>query len=158
MAAAIATQQNQPVTTGGASSLWALKSNELQIHLSVDPDGTKRVLPSDICGTIPTAGYTSTTSTAIAYASGDGQTTAFAAVGPNGEALAFAQVIGQGQAFAFVQVTRHILAGGRVHVVQRGENLFRIALRYGHTVSVLSAANGITNPNLIYAGQVLVIP
>lgn len=43
------------------------------------------------------------------------------------------------------------------HVVQPGETLFRIALRYGITVDALRAANGLTG-NLIYAGQVLVIP
>ncbi len=45
-----------------------------------------------------------------------------------------------------------------VHVVQRGENLFRIALRYGLTTQALAAANGIANPNRIYVGQRLVIP
>ncbi len=48
--------------------------------------------------------------------------------------------------------------GPRTHMVQRGENLFRIALRYGVTVEALVARNGIRNANLIYAGQVLVIP
>ena len=45
-----------------------------------------------------------------------------------------------------------------VHVVQRGENLFRIALRYGMTVQRLAAANGIVNTNHVYVGQRLVIP
>jgi len=44
------------------------------------------------------------------------------------------------------------------HVVQRGENLFRIALRYGVAYHTLAAVNGITNPNYIYVGQRLVIP
>jgi LysM repeat protein len=44
------------------------------------------------------------------------------------------------------------------HVVQAGENLFRIALRYGTTVEAISNANGITNAALIYVGQVLTIP
>lgn len=44
------------------------------------------------------------------------------------------------------------------HVVQRGENLFRIALRYGTTVQAIASANGIANPSLIYVGQVLTIP
>jgi LysM repeat protein len=44
------------------------------------------------------------------------------------------------------------------HVVQKGENLFRIALKYGVTVEALAVANGITNANLIYPGQTLVIP
>jgi len=45
-----------------------------------------------------------------------------------------------------------------VHVVQRGENLFRIALRYNTTVEAIAAANGIRNPQLIYVGQRLTIP
>jgi LysM repeat protein len=48
--------------------------------------------------------------------------------------------------------------GTQTHVVQPGENLFRIALRYGTTWPVLAAANGLSNPNLIYVGQVLIIP
>jgi spore germination protein len=48
--------------------------------------------------------------------------------------------------------------GTRTHTVQPGENLFRISLRYGTTVAALSLANGITNPALIYVGQVIVIP
>jgi lipoprotein-anchoring transpeptidase ErfK/SrfK len=45
-----------------------------------------------------------------------------------------------------------------VHVVQPGENLFRIGLRYGLTVNALAAANGITNPHHVFVGQRLVIP
>jgi LysM repeat protein len=44
------------------------------------------------------------------------------------------------------------------HTVQRGENLFRIALRYGTTVQAIASASGIANPALIYVGQVLQIP
>jgi LysM repeat protein len=48
--------------------------------------------------------------------------------------------------------------GGQTHTVQGGENLFRIALRYGLTVEQLAAANGITDATRIYVGQILVIP
>jgi LysM repeat protein len=48
-------------------------------------------------------------------------------------------------------------AGG-THTVQLGENLFRISLRYNVSIAALMQANGIANPNLIYAGQVLRIP
>jgi LysM repeat protein len=41
------------------------------------------------------------------------------------------------------------------HVVQNGENLFRIALKYGMTVEAVAQANGITNPALIFVGQEL---
>ncbi len=44
-----------------------------------------------------------------------------------------------------------------VHVVQPGENLFRISLRYGTTVNAIMAANGLTSTT-IYTGQRLVIP
>jgi LysM repeat protein len=40
-----------------------------------------------------------------------------------------------------------------IHVVQRGETLARIALRYGTTVSALVRANGLSNANHIYVGQ-----
>jgi LysM repeat protein len=49
-------------------------------------------------------------------------------------------------------------SGQLVHIVRRGENLYRIALRYGSTVRAISAANGIRNANRIYVGQRLVIP
>ncbi len=45
-----------------------------------------------------------------------------------------------------------------VHVVQPGENLFRISLRYNVSVSSIAQRNNIANVNLIYVGQQLVIP
>jgi LysM repeat protein len=45
-----------------------------------------------------------------------------------------------------------------VHVVQPGENLFRISLRYNLLTSIVAAYNGIANPNLIYVGQRIRIP
>lgn len=42
-----------------------------------------------------------------------------------------------------------------IHVVQAGETLYRIAARYGTTVSAISALNHLANPNLIYVGQKL---
>jgi LysM repeat protein len=44
------------------------------------------------------------------------------------------------------------------HVVQPGESLYGIALKYGTTSQAIAAANGIVNPSLIYAGQELTIP
>jgi LysM repeat protein len=43
------------------------------------------------------------------------------------------------------------------YVVQPGDTLFRISLRYGVTVQALAQANNIANPNLIFAGQSLAI-
>ena len=48
--------------------------------------------------------------------------------------------------------------GQVTHTVQPGENLFRIALRYGLTADQVAAANGITDSTLIYVGQQLIIP
>jgi hypothetical protein len=44
------------------------------------------------------------------------------------------------------------------HTVKAGENLFRIGLQYDLTWVPIANANGISNPNIIYAGQVLCIP
>jgi LysM repeat protein len=47
---------------------------------------------------------------------------------------------------------------GQSHTVQPGETLRRIADHYGVTVEALAAENSLVNPNVIYAGQVLIIP
>lgn len=44
------------------------------------------------------------------------------------------------------------------YVVQPGDTLSSIAQRFGTTVDAIVRANNITNPNLIYVGQVLTIP
>lgn len=49
-------------------------------------------------------------------------------------------------------------AGYYTHVVQPGENLFRISLRYGVNMYTLAQLNGIVDVSRIYAGQVLYIP
>ena len=49
-------------------------------------------------------------------------------------------------------------SGERTHVVQPGENLFRISLYYGMSYESVAAANGIINPDLINTGQSLTIP
>lgn len=49
-------------------------------------------------------------------------------------------------------------ADASTYVVQAGENLFRIALRFGLTTAQLAEANNITNPALIFVGQELTIP
>ena len=45
-----------------------------------------------------------------------------------------------------------------VHLVQPGETLARIALHYGTTAWAIAQTNNLSNPNLIYVGQRLVIP
>jgi LysM repeat protein len=49
-------------------------------------------------------------------------------------------------------------AAGATHIVGVGENLFRIALRYGTTAQALAEFNGIYNPDHVVVGQTLRIP
>jgi hypothetical protein len=48
--------------------------------------------------------------------------------------------------------------GPIIHVVQQGETLFRLAIRYRTTVQAIAAANGIADVTRIYVGQRLIIP
>lgn len=52
----------------------------------------------------------------------------------------------------------HAQENAIVHVVQAGETLYRIALRYGVPMDAIAASNSIANYNAIFAGQSLVIP
>ncbi|MCX7680831.1 MAG: LysM peptidoglycan-binding domain-containing protein [Anaerolineae bacterium] len=70
----------------------------------------------------------------------------------------FTPVPTAGQVQVEVAATPSPPPGEVKHVVQPGENLFRIALRYNTTFQDVAKANGITNPDRIYVGQVLVIP
>src|SRR3954470_7678088 len=56
-------------------------------------------------------------------------------------------------------ITSSAAAAGPVyHTVQPGQTLYSIASWYGTSVWAISCANGLYNPNYVYAGQVLVIP
>ncbi len=50
------------------------------------------------------------------------------------------------------------LSSGFYYTVRWGDTLSEIAVRYGTTVYAIAQANGIVNPNLIYAGHALWIP
>lgn len=47
---------------------------------------------------------------------------------------------------------------GVYYTVRAGDTLWGIAQRFGSSVSAVAAANGIKNPDLIYAGEVFLIP
>lgn len=54
-----------------------------------------------------------------------------------------------------------VIPGGKAdmyHRVARGETLVRIASSYGSSAASVARANSLTNPNLIYPGQQLLIP
>ncbi len=57
-----------------------------------------------------------------------------------------------------IPVANESCGEGVTHVVQPGENLFRIAMRYDTTIGAIQNANGITDMNQIIVGQTLVIP
>src|SRR5690349_20775389 len=65
---AISTGQNQFVKSAADVALWALHSDELQIHQVKDPDLTKYVVPSTICGPLYAAPVASGVSSAQALA------------------------------------------------------------------------------------------
>jgi murein DD-endopeptidase MepM/ murein hydrolase activator NlpD len=48
--------------------------------------------------------------------------------------------------------------GVTLHVVQRGENLYRIAVQYGLTIDDLARFNNLVNPNNLKIGERLLIP
>ena len=56
-----------------------------------------------------------------------------------------------------VQTTNAAALCTQYHTVQRGENLYRLSLRYGTTVSALQQANGLGSSTRIYAGQQLCV-
>lgn len=59
---------------------------------------------------------------------------------------------------AFSLAAPALAEGAIVHVVRRGENLTRIAARYGTTAQALARANGLSNLNFVWVGQRLTIP
>ena len=59
---------------------------------------------------------------------------------------------------ALVSFVGHAAPPIRWHYVQWGENLTLIARWYGTTTWAIVQENGLSNPNLIYAGQSLRIP
>lgn len=48
--------------------------------------------------------------------------------------------------------------GEIIHIVQAGDNLYRIGLQYGFTYQELANYNGITNPDRLEIGQQIRIP
>jgi LysM repeat protein len=49
-------------------------------------------------------------------------------------------------------------APGQTYVVQSGDTLGVIAVRFNTTVEALLVANNLSNANMIYVGQVLALP
>lgn len=60
--------------------------------------------------------------------------------------------------FVFTTAMSSVFAQTTQHRVQAGQTLSSIAALYGINPSTLAQVNGIVNANLIYVGQVLIIP
>jgi lipoprotein-anchoring transpeptidase ErfK/SrfK len=68
-------------------------------------------------------------------------------------------MIGLVAALMLAPTSAALAQGGTIrHTVARGENLYRISLRYGVSVQAMMWVNGLTNPNLVYVGQRLIVP
>lgn len=59
---------------------------------------------------------------------------------------------------ALATLPTSVQAEDTIHIVQPGESLYRIGLRYGVSVAIIAQANNISNTSQIFAGQALVIP
>jgi polysaccharide deacetylase family sporulation protein PdaB len=64
----------------------------------------------------------------------------------------------KGYRFVTIPQLLSLTATQTTYVVKAGDTLYAIALKYGTTVQKIAEANHITNVNLIYVGQVLIIP
>jgi LysM repeat protein len=67
-------------------------------------------------------------------------------------------LVGSGSPLWGTAVAARQGSGSVIHIVQWGETLTLIARRYGVSTAAIVQANGLANPNYIYAGQRLVIP
>lgn len=64
----------------------------------------------------------------------------------------------KGYRFVTIPQLLSLNASQMTYVVKAGDTLYAIALRYGVTVQQIASVNHIVNVNLIYVGQVLIIP
>lgn len=68
-------------------------------------------------------------------------------------------VVYPGQVIRIKNDTSIPVTGGTTYIVQRGDTLFKIAVRYGTTVDVLLKLNpSISDRSLIYVGQAIKLP
>ncbi|MBC7813020.1 MAG: LysM peptidoglycan-binding domain-containing protein [Burkholderiales bacterium] len=141
---AISSRRNVAVVRGGGSTLYALSSNELQVVSPTSSGGNYTfIFRSNRCGDLNLGAITRQSQNQSPIPANP---LANPTSGPN---------TGTNQP-PLVPVTPG--PGQQTHIVQYGETLFRIALRYGLTTQALAQANAISNVNLIYAGQTLIIP
>lgn len=76
---------------------------------------------------------------------------------PTGANSAPIAVDGEGDA-GIVGSADALNPGGRTHTVVSGDTLYTIAIQYGTTITAISEANDLANPDDLDIGQVLIIP
>lgn len=132
LAQATATGQNVRIIGAAGVSLYALSSYELQAHWEGQGNPYDFIFAPNRCG--------------VNYVVG-------------APVIVVTQSAPGGSGWGYHHPSVPVYTGsGQTYVVQPGDNLYRIALRFGVPLSSLAAANGITNYNYIYVGQVLHIP
>ena len=62
------------------------------------------------------------------------------------------------QGYGAPQDNTYVNPSAGTHTIAPGETLYSIATRYGTSAEALAAANGLSNPNQIFVGQVLFLP
>lgn len=181
---AVTTGQDQLIFQGGDVSLYALASDYIAFN-ALDPVKPYTLtFPSTVCGLLTvTQPVTPSTTTASVPVTGNtytvqaGDTLSLIAQrhGVSLQNLVTANNLSSVNQIYVGQVL-NIPAGGTAivttttpststptltgdtYTVQAGDNLFRIALRFGVPLATLAEVNHIENPRLIYVGQVLTIP
>ena len=96
--------------------------------------------------------------TALATASTTGFVAATAGAASTASVTASVQTVAARATLDDAVVTTPTPAPSATYRVQPGDTLSAIAARFGTTVGAIAGANGIADPNLIDAGQVLTIP
>lgn len=139
---AVNTGQNTQIARSGSISVWALTSQELQIAYRAGLNEFDTIFPIVQCGGINAA--------SLAQVTPSPQGTPAANTSTNTGTYP-ANVTGNASCTT--------PTGARTtHIVQAGENLFRIGLRYGVPYQQLAAYNGISDVTRIFVGQCIVIP
>ncbi len=134
LALATASGQNVRITGNYGVSLYALSSYELQAHWEGQGNPYDYIFKPNRCG--------------VNYVVG-------------APVIVVTQAAPSSPGYSYVKPPVPVYTGtgsGQTYVVQPGDNLYRIALRFGVPLWALAALNGISNYNYIYVGQVLRIP
>ncbi|MCA9913023.1 MAG: LysM peptidoglycan-binding domain-containing protein [Anaerolineae bacterium] len=141
---ASSTAQNTMVARSGSISIWALTSQEIQVAYRAGLNEFDAIFPVTQCGGINAASLAQVTpSPQVTPVAGTASSTAYSGYPAN----------------VTTNASCSVPSGARAtHIVQAGENLFRIGLRYGVPYTQLAAYNGISDPTRIFVGQCIVIP